>query len=244
MIRNKLMQEALESKSDKVKNRVARSLDKACFKPFYPISKLNSLCLAHMDIRSTQKNRHKEPKTDKKIERQSPGIKLVYRIIVDYINEYPDRYRPYEPKKIYTTWNIPQRSFFDAIKILEEKNMIIVYSVDGKEGEFIKAPIADEWKGLNNTQKKIIKLFEDGSQNDRKIFKMLLGREILDEPVNGRSEIPESKSKVVSIKKDKPEITPLQKIAENERQKELFKQLEQEFYMRTEGRLNKQHEYM
>ena len=123
-----------------------------------------------MDIKSAQKNRHKKSKTSRKINRQSFGIKLIYRILVDYINEYPDRYRPYEPKKIYTTWGIPKRSFFDALKVLEEKDMIIVYTVDGKEGTFIKAPPADEWKGLNNTQKNIIKLFKDGSQNDRKIF--------------------------------------------------------------------------
>jgi hypothetical protein len=238
------MQEALSCGSDKKRNRIKRSLDKACFKPFYSISKLNSLCLAHMDIRSTQKNRHKERKTSKKVNRQSFGIKLIYRILVDYINEYPDKYRPYEPKKIYTTWNIPSRSFFDAIKVLEEKNMIVVYSVDGKEGMFINAPPADEWKGLNNAQKNIIKLFKDGSQNDRKIFRILLGREILDEHTEEQSETPKSESKVVSIKKNNSETTPLEKISEMKRQEAIFKQQALEYKLKKEGRLNDHEKYI
>jgi hypothetical protein len=97
--------------------------------------------------------------------------------------------------------------------------MLIVYTVDGKEGSYIKAPPADEWKGLNNTQKNIIKLFVDGKQNDRKIFKTL------SEPIEELPETPESKPKVVSIKKNEPGTIPVYKKLEIEEDLELEEML-------------------
>ncbi len=131
------------------------------------------------------------------------------------------------PKRFIQLGGIPDRSFFDAIDVLKKKNMVIVYTVDGKEGNFIKAPPADEWKGLNNTQKHIIKLFKDDSQNDRKIFKMLL------EPLEELAETPESKPKVVSIKTNAPETTTLNKKLEIEKQLEIEEELELEKMLAT-----------